>query len=193
MLKIAWGKDEARLPAHLAYIAGTGRYRHKRKAESITCSPEIATKRAQEGFLSEYAVTLAPDSSKGQRRGKRTDLRIVISWKGNLRERQEEFLCEFMAEHFPDCLWSWARHVKPNRQGEETSHFHIVVCPRRMDGRMLDVRKGDLNRLKNSYLKLSKQLGLATGWDREPQTKAKELPKRQKRRSRNRVRTRIRK
>ena len=192
MLKIAWGRDEAGLPAHLSYISGTGRYRHKKKAESITCDPQIATKLSQESFLSEYAMTLAPDTSKGQRAGKRNSLRIILSWLGDMEQQQYAFLDDFMAENFPNCLWSWARHgKKPNRLGQQTSHFHIVVCPRRQsDGKMIDVRKGDLNRLKNSYLKLSKQLGLSTGWDREPQTRVKEMPVHRKRRERKSVRSR---
>lgn len=187
MIKVSWGKDAGGLPSHLAYITGTGRYRHKRFKERISCSQDIATPRTQAGFLAEYADALAPDHSKGQRRSKRTDLRLVISWLGDKREEQEAFLDDFMGEHFQGCLWTWARHVKPNRLGQQTSHFHVVVCPRRLDGPMLDVKRDDLRRFQNAYLKISKQHGLATGWDRKPQKEVKERPPRKRRR---RVRTR---
>ncbi|TLS73458.1 hypothetical protein FE236_13240 [Mariprofundus erugo] len=179
-----------RTPSHLLYITGTGRYRHKKRTEHITCDPQIASLRSQESFLSEYGLALAPDPSKGQRRGKRTDLRIIISWLGNREDRQLEFLDDFMAEHFEGCLWTWARHVKPNRLGQTTSHFHIVVCPRKFDGSMLDVRKDDLKRLKGSYLKLSNQLGLAAGWDmaNKPESKTPQVRERRHRARRPRAR-----
>jgi len=155
------------LQSHFAYIAGTGsKYKNKHKNERVLTSKNIANRSSQNDFLDRWAAVLAPDRAKKQRRSKRTDLRIIVSFKQkNDNKKQSLFLNRFMTDNFPDCLWTFARHEKKNRLGKAVSHFHIAICPRRLDGTIIGVSRSDLQKLKLSYQSLSKQIGLATGWE----------------------------
>jgi len=166
MLKVSWGTSMKALQSHFAYIAGTGKYKNKHKNERVITSKNIANREAQDDFLDRWAAVLAPDRAKKQRRSKRTDLRIILSWKGKTNhQKQSEFLKRFMTDNFPDSLWTYAKHEKLNKFGKFVSHYHVCVCSRALSGSMHGISRSDLQKLKVSFQSLSKQVGLATGWE----------------------------
>ncbi len=183
MIKIDYCRDAKGLEHNLTYISGTGRYKKKGIKERVVCDPRIKSRKQQEAFLADYAETLRP-KNKNQRRGKRVAIKLIISWLDVHLESQNEFLDDFMFENFPNTIWTWALHQKPNKNGAATSHFHLVICPRRKDGTMIDIKKADVKRLQDSYLELSKKYNLRAGWDRE-QIKPEKTPR--KRRTRKRT------
>lgn len=188
MLKIGWGTDAAGVAGHVQYISGTGKYKNKHKKEKITVSESLKNHQKQALFLSEFFETLEPDRSRGQRASKRKALKIIISWLSDDEGAQMGFLEAFMRENFAGHLWTWARHEKQTKSGEVCAHFHLLICPRALNGSFNSIGPRDIRKLQASYLKHSQSRGLKTGWNTsnlKPKPKSFTFSKSEKRRKKN--------
>jgi len=175
MIKLKWSNaGHAGLQKALQYMTGTGQYAEKHEKDHVLCAPAIATPEKQAAFLEKFAEALEPKN--GGRRSKRTALKLIISWPRKRDKKSMEVLEAFMKKHFEGYLWTWASHEATSKDGKALNHYHILVCPRHEEGRMLRVGKKEIAHMQSTFLTESRSRGMSTGF--KVQSKGRSRPRR---------------
>jgi len=164
IVKVSWGHDMQNTKSHLQYIAGEGNHKGKHKHEHI----EIDPKRGNlDAFMSDYIKTYTADLKRKQRRLKRTDCRMIVSWKGHDAAGAHKFVEQYMRDNFANRKFTYALHQKKSKDGDLVQHVHILICTRSNTGEAFRISPQELNDLKASAFNISKEIGLNSGYDLE--------------------------
>ena len=167
MLKVSHGNGTEATSEALFYIAGL-KSKVKKQKERIFTSMNLMNKMYAHALCADWEAALVP-RLEGQRKIRRTDMRLVMSWKGYANEpKMRQFMDEFNRESgLNEHLGAWACHSQISKATQEPIyHVHFIVNPRNNNThKVKDIRKGDLKRLKQLYAALSAKYGLDVGYD----------------------------
>jgi len=162
MVIISHGHGLKQLKRHLRYIACHAASKQK---ELVARSENI--KPANVGqTIKDWAKAIEP-ILPGQRRLKRTDIRLIASWIGEppAADKVAAIVEDFRKAMGYRAIHAWAVHQKPDRYGRPSWHVHFVMAPRSSRGDTIDIRRDDLRRIKAAYVDVSNKWGLDIGYD----------------------------